>query len=113
MARTYSQFVLHCLSGDDMDVLLQLPTPHHSAVQLLDVAMCGHNDPVARHPLCATIGQLSAPPGVLHAVGAAALYAHLLLCPQGLEKLLKEQPVDYLHHRYYHSHTLPNRHHVV
>ena len=50
---------------------------------------------------------------ILFAPPLANYLLHLFLCAQGLEELLEEQPVVYLRHRCDHSHTLPNRHHVV
>lgn len=48
----------------------------------------------------------------LHAGGAAALHADLLLCPPRVESLHEEQPVDYLRRRCAHCCHLPSGHHV-
>ena len=108
MARTGTQPLLHRLSGDDMDVFLQ-PTGH-PAVQLLVLRLRGHNGVAARHPLCTASGLLCAAPVVSHAVGVAALHAHLLLCPKELAELYQAKPVGHLHHRHADSCALQLRH---
>ena len=87
MDRTGAQHLLHSLSGDDWHVLFQ-PSGYQS-VQLLVLYLGGHHGVAARCPLSARIGLLPYTAYVFHAVGAAGLHAHLLLCPQGLEELLE------------------------
>ena len=49
-------------------------------------------------------------PVVSHALGVAALHAHLLLCPKELAELYQAQPVGHLHHRHDHCRPLQLRH---
>lgn len=55
-------------------------------------------------------GFLLSTPYMSRPLSAAHPHAHLLLCPQRMEDLLEEQPMDDLYCRCAHCHTLQHRH---